>query len=133
MKLIREVNEPYQINGDEQAWKEMREFGDEDREHFIVLGLDTKLRVLYREVVGIGTLNSFEVHPREVFKKAVMSSANSIIIGHNHPSGDVEPSDADRKVYEVLKRCGKILDIQVIDALVFSKEKYYSFNGGDEQ
>src|ERR671913_772229 len=70
---------------------------DQDKEHFYVMHLDVKSRITLVELVSLGTLNTSLVHPRETFRRAVMQGSASIIVAHNHPSGDVEPSDEDTR------------------------------------
>jgi DNA repair protein RadC len=128
MKLIREINDKYQINNKEDTFRYLKEFKNEDREHLIVLGLDTKNKVLYREVVSIGTLNSCLVHPREVFKKAILMSSNSIIVAHNHPSQNPEPSEDDIKVMDSIRNAGEILGIKLLDSLIITEQGIVSIN-----
>ncbi|MDP2684940.1 MAG: JAB domain-containing protein [bacterium] len=132
MKLIREINDNYKITEPEHTLKYLKEFQKEDREFFIVLGLDTQNKVLYRDVVSIGTLNCILIHPREVFKSAIMKSVNSIIIAHNHPSGSQDPSKEDLEVLETLKSGADILDIKILDALIITSEGVFSFKGFKE-
>ena len=127
MELIREINDNWQITNYHDTCKYLDEFKNEDREFFIVLGLDSQNKVLYRDITSIGTLNSSLVHPREVFKTACMRSANSIIIAHNHPSGSLEPSQNDIDVFKRLKKAGEILDIKIVDTLIISKDGLKSF------
>ncbi len=127
MKLIREVREKYIIHNVDDTLKYLKEFKKEDREFFIVLGLDTENKVLYREVVSIGTLNASLVHPREVFKGAILKSANSIILAHNHPSGSLKPSSEDLGVHKELIKCGEILKINILDCLIISPKGINSF------
>jgi len=80
------------------------------------------------EVVSIGTLNSALVHPREVFKGAIINSANSIILAHNHPSGDPSPSNEDKEITNRLVEAGEIIGISVLDHIVIgSNDKFVSF------
>lgn len=89
------------------------------KEHFYVLCLDTKNRIIEREVlVSRGTLNSSLIHPREVFKEAIKRSANAVILVHNHPSGDCNPSDEDLRVTEKLVSAGELLGINVLDHVI---------------
>ena len=81
---------------------------DCDREMFCILNLRTKNQVINVNVVGMGTLNSVLVHPREVFKSAILSNASSIILAHNHPSGDPEPSRHDIEVTKRLAEAGNL-------------------------
>ena len=121
MELIRELNDGVQANNAEIVWnKYLKEYGNQDREFFIVLGLDSKNTVIYREIVSVGTLNTGLAHPREVFKKAIMMSANSIIIAHNHPSKDLEPSKEDVATTKRIEECGELLGISLLDSIVFS-------------
>ncbi len=98
-----------------------------DRECFMILHLDTRNRVIKDEIVSLGTLNSSLIHPREVFKSAIKESSNSVILVHNHPSGDVEPSDEDNEVTQKLTQVGELLNIKVIDHVIIGKTDWYSF------
>jgi DNA repair protein RadC len=98
-----------------------------DKEHFIALLLDTKNKIIREETISIGTLNSSLVHPREVFKNAIKESANTIILVHNHPSGECEPSEEDREITRILMNAGDLLNIKVLDHIIIGKECYYSF------
>ena len=89
-----------------------------DREHFVVLLLDTKNKVVASPTISVGTLSSSLLHPREVFKPAVKTSAASVVLVHNHPSGDVRPSAEDRTVTRRLIEAGEIFDIEVLDHVV---------------
>lgn len=100
---------------------------DNKKEHFMILHLDTKNRIIKDEIISIGTLNASIVHPREVFKSAIKESANSIILVHNHPSGDSEPSLEDREITEKLMDAGELLNIKVLDHVIIGKDNYHSF------
>lgn len=103
-----------------------RFIGAKDREHFISIHLSTQGVVFGVEIVSVGELNSALVHPREVFKAAILSNADSIIVGHNHPSGEVTPSPEDRAVHRTLQQSGDLLGIRVLDCLVVAQGKWYS-------
>ena len=107
----------------------IREFADLDREVFMILNLDTALRPINLNVVSMGTLSETMVHPREVFKASILSNASSVICIHNHPGGDVTPSDPDIAVTNRLTECGKILGIEVADHLIIGVRDgtYFSF------
>jgi DNA repair protein RadC len=93
--------------------------GSKKKEHFYVICLDTKNRIIESPVlVSRGTLNASLVHPREVFKEAVKRSANSVILVHNHPSGDCSPSSEDLMVTEKLVAVGEMLGIKVLDHVI---------------
>jgi DNA repair protein RadC len=98
-----------------------------DREHFRVVLLNTKNRVLDIETVSIGSLNSSLVHPREVFKRAVQRSAAALILVHNHPSGDPSPSPEDLKITRRLCEAGQVIGIEVLDHIIIGDHLFVSF------
>ncbi len=100
---------------------------DKDKEHFMVLHLDSKNRIIKDEIISIGTLNASLTHPREIFKSAIKESSNAIILVHNHPSGDPSPSRQDIEITEKLFEAGKLLGINVLDHVIVGKSEYYSF------
>lgn len=97
-----------------------------DREHFKMILLNTKNHILALEVVSIGTLNSSTVHPREIFKSAIKRSAASIILVHNHPSGDPTPSCEDIETTKRIIEAGEIIGISVMDHLIIGDGKFIS-------
>ena len=97
------------------------------QEHFMILLLDSKNKIVKDEVISMGTLNASIIHPREVFKAAIRESANSIILVHNHPSGDPEPSAEDEQITEKLFDAGELLNIKVLDHVIVGKDKFWSF------
>ncbi|HYT42144.1 MAG TPA: JAB domain-containing protein [Methylomirabilota bacterium] len=99
---------------------------DQDKEHYYVMHIDSRNKVKLVELVGLGTVNSASVHPRETFTRAVAERSVSIIVAHSHPSGEVEPSEADLKTTSQLQKAGEILGISLLDHIIFSKEKYFS-------
>lgn len=92
--------------------------GAADREHFAVLLLDNRHRMTHAHIVSRGTAQSTLVHPREVFKAAVLANAAALIIGHNHTSGSVQPSPEDRAVNDRIERAGELLGIRVLDSII---------------
>ena len=96
------------------------------KEHFFILSLDTRNHVINSRQVSIGNLDSSIVHPREVFKEAISSSAASVIFVHNHPSGDPEPSDDDIKLTKRLVEAGEILGIEVLDHIIVCDKDHLS-------
>lgn len=99
-----------------------------DREHFVALYLNTKNRPVGYQVISVGTLTAALVHPREVFKAAILSNANAVVVAHNHPSGDPTPSREDREITRRLKEAGQILGIELLDHLVIGHDgRYTSF------
>ena len=107
----------------------IREFADLDREVFMILNLDTGCRPINLNVVSMGTLTETMVHPREVFKASILSNASQVICIHNHPGGNLTPSDPDIAVTNRLTECGKLLGIEVVDHLIIGGEDgtYFSF------
>ena len=103
------------------------ELYDKKQEYFIVLYLDNKKYLIEKKILFIGTINYSTVHPREVFKYAYLYSSSSIIIVHNHPSGDVLPSKNDINLTKTLIEIGKINNIPIIDHIIIGNNNYYSF------
>lgn len=101
--------------------------GREKKEHFVVLLLDSQNNLININEISVGTLNETLVHPREVFEPAVRLLAASIIVAHNHPSGDLEPSDEDLKLTQRLLSVGELTGIPVIDHFIVSSIGYLSF------
>jgi DNA repair protein RadC len=97
-----------------------------DREHFAVILLDSKNAVISIEKVSVGTVNSSIVHPREVLKPALEKSATSIILVHNHPTGNVSPSREDIMITRRFEKCGRILGIEVVDHIIVGDGNYRS-------
>ena len=104
-----------------------------EQEVFMVVFLDVRNAVIGDEVVTVGTLTSSVVHPREVFTRAISRGAHSIIIIHNHPSGDPSPSTEDEEVTSVLESAGEIVGIPVMDHIILGRGKYYSFKENPEK
>jgi DNA repair protein RadC len=100
---------------------------DQDKEHFYVMHLDSRRQIKLVELVAIGILTDVKIHPRETFRRAVIKGSNSIIVAHNHPSGETTPSENDIKVTTQLFKAGEILQIPLLDHIVFTKTSYYSF------
>ena len=98
----------------------------ETKEYFLALHLDGKNRIICLDVVSMGSLNQSIVHPREVFKTALLSSAAAIILIHQHPTGDPTPSREDREITRRLKEAGDLLGIMVLDHIIVG-ESYLSF------
>jgi DNA repair protein RadC len=100
---------------------------DQDKEHFYVMHLDSHRRINLVELVAIGTLTDAKIHPRETYRRAVSEGAYSIIIAHNHPSGDPTPSEADMLITKSLRTAGEILQILLLDHIIFTPTRFYSF------
>jgi DNA repair protein RadC len=130
--LVREARMAYkehQIRSAADASRMLATYlADVDREYFVVFLLDQKNHVIGIHTVSMGSLTASIVHPREVYKAAILANAAAIICGHNHPSGDVQPSSEDRALTLRLADAGKLLGIRVLDHIIIgSAGKYFSF------
>jgi DNA repair protein RadC len=122
----------YSFNASVEVAKRYCHLAGRDREHLIRLDLDSRNRLIGEETVSIGTADSSLVHPREVFKGAILNGAVHIIIIHNHPSGTAVPSDEDQRVLECLQNAGKLLGIPLLDFLIIGEDgRYWSSNQGE--
>ncbi len=110
-----------------EVWRALQDIRDNKKEHFVVFYLDSHNQEIKREVISMGTLNSSLVHPREVFEPAVKHLAAQVILAHNHPSGNLEPSEDDLTIHKRLAEAGKILGIEVMDHIIVTKQGYCSF------
>ena len=111
-------------NASDIAGYYMEKLRDKKKEYFIAVFLDSKNKIIKDEIISIGTLNSSLVHPREVFKEAIKNSANSIILVHNHPSGDCEASSNDLEITEKMKEAGEMVGIKMLDHIVIGGKKW---------
>ncbi|MDI6699699.1 MAG: DNA repair protein RadC [bacterium] len=105
----------------------LKDIAKRRQENFIVISLDSSMKIIQKRTVFIGTLNTTFVHPREVFADPIVDRACGIIVAHNHPSSNVEPSSEDDVVTSRLVDAGKILGIEVYDHVILSKDSYYSY------
>ncbi len=128
-----ELAKRYLVNSDrpvvdspEKAVALLANIRDKKQEHFVCLTLDGASRLIAQRVVTIGTLTASLVHPREVFADAITDRAAGIIVAHNHPSGSLEISQADRDVTDRLTEAGKLLGITLIDHIVVTKDSFQS-------
>lgn len=110
-------------DGADYVMEEMRIL---NQEHFVALFLNTKNHIIHQQTIFIGSLNASIVHPREVFREAVKRSAASIIVAHNHPSGDPTPSQEDINVTRRLVESGKMIGIELLDHLIIGDRKFIS-------
>lgn len=109
------------------VWKLCSDIRESKKEHFAAFYINTQNHLIERQIISIGTLNSSLVHPREVFEPAVKLSAASVIIAHNHPSGELQPSPEDREVTKRLVASGKLMGIDIIDHIILTKTDFLSF------
>ena len=115
------------IKSPDMAYEIMRTEAKIDRECAWVLHLNGRLDLIEKELVSMGTVEGAFMHPREIFKKAIVNGSSAIIIIHNHPSGDTTPSEEDFKVATVIKKAGELLGIPVNDFIIIGGQGYVSF------
>jgi DNA repair protein RadC len=115
------------LRGPETVFQLTKDIRGANREHFVGFYLNTRNQVLRREVISIGSLNASIVHPREVFTPAIAVSAASLILAHNHPSGDPTPSEEDLAITRRLTEAGRLLGIDILDHVVVARDSYASF------
>ncbi|WP_288394134.1 JAB domain-containing protein [uncultured Vagococcus sp.] len=132
LELVRESSllyGPRQCTSVEAAYELVSPFiKNKDREHFLVLGLNTKNEPTVIHIAHIGTANQSIAVPRDILKPVLLSNGNRMIVSHNHPSGDTTPSKQDNDFTKRLQEAGKIIGIELIDHLIVSpNDIYYSF------
>lgn len=114
------------IDSPDRAVEQLADIRDKKQEYFVCLTLDGANRLIAKRIITIGTLTSSLVHPREVFADAITDRAASIIVAHNHPSGNLQASDADRAVTERLQEAGELLGIKLLDHMVVTTKSHAS-------
>ena len=119
-----EVSERPIIDSPEKAVEQLVDIRDKKQEYFVCLTLDGANRLIAKRIITIGTLTSSLVHPREVFAEAITDRAASIIVAHNHPSGNLEPSDADTLITERLREAGSLLGVPLVDHIIVSSKSF---------
>lgn len=130
LKLVREGQgeySPVRLSQPKDVYEFMEDLKDCDRERFYSVFLNTKNEVINCEEVSSGSATSALVHPREVFKSALLCSCSALILVHNHPSGDSSPSSWDINLTRRLYECGELLGVDVLDSIVIGDDSYYSF------
>jgi DNA repair protein RadC len=115
------------IRTPEDAFNVVRHIGDRNQEHFLVLTLNGAHELIRSNLVSIGLVNRTVIHPREVYAPALEDRAAAIIVAHNHPSGNLEPSLDDEEVTERLNEAGELLGIRLLDHVIFASDSYSSF------
>ena len=134
--IVREVSVNYRnpknisdtLKDAEAVAKVMREIlPDNSREHFMAVYLNGAHQVIAYSIVSTGTANASLVHSREVFQPALLCGATALLIGHNHPSGKEEPSFEDKKVTKMIKEVSELIGIKLLDHVIVTDDKYYSF------
>lgn len=123
---IREVDSEYALfpiaGPNEAHMVSHRLIGEEDREVFLVMCLNTQNRITAIHRCHVGSLNASLISPREVFKSAILNNSSSIIVSHNHPANSKQPSSEDLEVTKRLQECGRVLDIEVLDHIIVTPD-----------
>lgn len=109
------------------VWDQLKDIRDNKKEHFVIFFLDSRNQEIKREIISVGSLNANLAHPREVFEPAVRYLAAQVIVAHNHPSGDFEPSEDDLTITKRLVEAGKIMGIEVVDHIIVTGKNFLSF------
>jgi DNA repair protein RadC len=122
--LLKEV---IKITRSQDVLPLVSDLADKRQEYFLCISLNGANEVIEKRIVTIGLLNMSPVHPREVFADVLVDRAASVIFVHNHPSGDLQPSDADLRMHEQLTEAGKILGLNVLDHIIVAKKGHFSF------
>jgi len=105
----------------------LADIADKKQEHFVCISLNGAHEVIKKRTVTIGLVDRSQVHPREVYADVISDRAAAVIFAHNHPSGDLKPSNSDLKIHEQLTEAGKILGIRILDHLIVTRKGYFSF------
>jgi DNA repair protein RadC len=109
-----------------------RRWIDKNKEHFFTIGLKRNCTLIYVDLASVGTLHSSLIDARLIFKPAIIKSAASIILVHNHPSGNINPSESDKLLTRNMLRIGKLMDIPIMDHIIIGGDSYYSFANEEE-
>lgn len=110
----------------------IQHFGDRKQEHFLCISINGANEVMNVRVVSIGLINKSHIHPREVFADVISERASAVIVAHNHPQGELKPSDEDKQITKQLKEASKVLGLSFLDHIIFNTKGYYSFAEKDE-
>ncbi len=108
------------------VWRQMKDISSSKKEHVVIFYLDSRNQEIERDIISVGTVNHSIVHPREIFEPAVKHVAAHIILSHNHPSGDPEPSEEDLLLTARLVKAGKLMGIEITDHVIVTKKEYIS-------
>ena len=127
-KRFNKTNEKQEILSPKDIFNSLTDLRNSKKEQLIAIYLDTRNCEIKREIISVGTLNANLVHPREVFEPAIRCLAAGIIIVHNHPSGDVNPSDDDIGLTKRINHAGKIMGIKILDHIIIAKNNWKSLN-----
>lgn len=133
MNVRLNQDQKIKVLNSEDVWKVMQQILlrenkiRRNQEHFWVVGLDNENKILFIELVGLGAVNRVQISPPQVFRMAIYKMAVNMILVHNHPSGNLKPSDADIDMTDRLIKAGEMIEIKVIEHLIITEEDYSSF------
>jgi DNA repair protein RadC len=122
-----ELLQKVRIRSTEDAVSQLKEFAEKKQEYLVVLYLNARHELMQKEIIGIGSLNSMVITPKEIYSPALLSPCAAIIAAHNHPSGDPNPSDDDIQFTQRVHEAGEILGIPLTDHIIIAKSSYFSF------
>ena len=121
------IKDAVKVTGAQDVIPLLADIADKKQEHFVCISLNGAHEVIEKRIVTIGLVDRSPVHPREVYADVISDRAAAVIFAHNHPSGDLKPSNSDLKIHEQLTEAGKILGIRVLDHIIVTKKGYFSF------
>ena len=137
IKMVKESSVKYENRKIGNPWDAYKIFNDyiddSNKEMFVLMCLNNKNEPTHISTISIGSVNESIATPAEVFKVALLSNANKIMVCHNHPSGDPQPSESDRNITERLYDSGAIIGIKLLDHIIIGDDVYYSFKENDEE
>ena len=135
IKMVKESSVKYENRRIKNPWDAYKIFNDyiddSNKEMFVLMCLNNKNEPTHISTISIGSVNESIATPAEVFKVALLSNANKIMVCHNHPSGDPQPSESDRNITERLYDSGAIIGIKLLDHIIIGDDVYYSFKEND--
>ena len=136
IKMVKESSVKYENRRIKNPWDAYKIFNDyiddSNKEMFVLMCLNNKNEPTHISTISIGSVNESIATPAEVFKVALLSNSNKIMVCHNHPSGDPQPSESDRNITERLYDSGAIIGIKLLDHIIIGDDVYYSFKENDE-
>jgi len=121
------IKDTVKVTGAQDVMPLLADIADKKQEHFVCISLNGAHEVIEKRIVTIGLVDRSPVHPREVYADVISDRAAAVIFAHNHPSGDLKPSNSDLKIHEQLTEAGKILGLRILDHIIVTKKGYFSF------
>ena len=121
------IKDAVKVTGAQDVVPLLTDIAGKKQEHFVCISLNGAHEVIEKRIVTIGLVDRSPVHPREVYADVISDRAAAVIFAHNHPSGDLKPSNSDLKIHEQLTEAGKILGLRILDHIIVTKKGYFSF------